>query len=482
MWFANRYKPTRDSSGDQFLNPESRSVCVGVRSCRSRIETQDRLGNVGQCQQLHRPLFAPEDMLELMRFACGFLTLGMLFAAWCQPSISSGGVVNNASYFGKGAVGQGIAQGSLFAVFGQGFGPSGVVSTANNFPLGSTLAGVSVEIHSGSSVLSALPVYVTAGQIGAILPSATPVGSANVVVNVEGTASQPEPINVVTRNFGVFSVNQAGSGPAGAQNADANGSLTLNTVINSAQPGQTVVLWGTGAGPVSGNEAAGPFAGNLSAFNLTVYVGGIPATVLYRGRSGCCAGVDQINIVIPANSITGCYVPVVATGPALAGTAQNTQIPADHAVSNFTTLSISANGGACTDATGLSAAQLAPLEAGTAMAFGALEFERAPNLLMTGAFDSSAGGFGSYSPTAFFRTQGMFALPAPGTCTSTQMAINQTAPVDPAVDYSLNLAASLRVTWGNESWIIPRAADGSYSTYPTERFRSSFPAYSRWSR
>ena len=72
---------------------------------------------------------------------------------------------------------------------------------------------------------------------------------------------------------------------------------------------------------------------------------------------------DQINIVVPSASITGCYVPVVVTGPALAGTAQNTQIPADHAVGNFTTLSISANGGACTDASGLNAAQLARFEA-----------------------------------------------------------------------------------------------------------------------
>src|SRR5208282_1115842 len=107
-------------------------------------------------------------MLERMRIVCGML--GTLVAAWSQPSITSGGVVNNASYFGKGTVGGGIAQGSLFAIFGQGFGPSGVVSTATSFPLKTSLAGVSVDIHSGSAVLSALPLYVATGQIGAILP------------------------------------------------------------------------------------------------------------------------------------------------------------------------------------------------------------------------------------------------------------------------------------------------------------------------
>jgi uncharacterized protein (TIGR03437 family) len=401
-------------------------------------------------------------MLEPMRFVCVLLALGTLFAAWCQPSIDSGGVVNNASYFGKGTVGGGIAQGSLFAIFGQGFGPSGVISTAASFPLETTLAEVSVDIHSGGAVLSALPLYVATGQIGAILPSATPLGSAAVVVNYNGSSSQPEPITVVTRNFGVFSVNQAGSGPAAAQNVAADGSLSLNTLINSAQPGQTVVLWGTGAGPVSGNEAAGPLPGNLSAFNLTVYVGGVPAAVSYRGRSGCCAGVDQINIVIPSASIAGCYVPVVVTGPALAGTAQNTQIPADHAVGNFTTLSISANGGACTDASGLNAAQLARFGAGVDMALGALAFERAPRGLTPATIDSVTGGFGSYSPAAFFRTQGIFGLPAPGTCLSSPMPLTHAVPVDPALNDSLQAGSTLTINGPNGMRQATRTADGTY--------------------
>jgi uncharacterized protein (TIGR03437 family) len=397
-----------------------------------------------------------------MRFLCGMFALGTLFVAWCQPSITSGGVVNDASYFGKGTVGGGIAQGSLFAIFGKGFGPSGVISTAAGFPLGTTLASVSVDIHTGGGVLSALPLYIATGQIGAILPSSTPLGSATVVVNNNGSASQPEPITVVTRNLGLFSVNQAGSGPAAAQNAAADGSVTLNTPMNSAQPGQTVVLWGTGAGPVSGNEAAGPLPGKLSGDNYTVYVGGIPAAIQYAGRSGCCAGIDQINIVVPTNSVTGCYVPVVVTGPGLAGTAQNTQIPADHAVSNFTTLSISANGGACTDASGLSAAQLARSEAAGVMIFGALAFERAPQRLTPATIDSMAGGFGSYTPASFLQTQGIFGLPATGTCVSSPMPLSQSAPVDPAVNDSLQAGATLTISGAAGSRQATRNADGSY--------------------
>jgi uncharacterized protein (TIGR03437 family) len=405
-------------------------------------------------------------MLEHMRLVCGMFVLGTLCAAWCQPSITSGGVVNNASYFGKGTVGNGIAQGSIFAIFGQGFGPGGVISQATSFPLGNTLAEVSVDIHSGGTLYHALPLYIATGQIGAVLPSATPLGSATVVVNFNGNASQGEPITVVTRNFGIFSSNSMGSGPAAAQNVVVNGTqvtYTVNTPINSAQPGQSVVLWGTGAGPVTGDETQPPVPVDLSAFNATIYVGGIPAKLQYVGRSSCCAGLDQMNIVIPSNTVTGCYVPVVVTGPALGGKTQNTQIPADHAVSNFTTLSISANGGVCTDAGGLSATQLAGYQSGIYMDFGSLAFERAPQRLTSTPIDSVAGGFGTYTPSAFFRTQGIFGLPAPGTCISSPMAANQTTPVDLTRNYSLQAGAALTISGGGSTRQATRNGDGTYN-------------------
>ena len=43
---------------------------------------------------------------------------------------------------------------------------------------------------------------------------------------------------------------------------------------------------------------------------VEVYVGGKRADVTYRGRSGCCAGIDQIVFTVP-QGVEGCYVPVV---------------------------------------------------------------------------------------------------------------------------------------------------------------------------
>ncbi|MGH9559396.1 MAG: hypothetical protein ACRD30_09165, partial [Bryobacteraceae bacterium] len=72
------------------------------------------------------------------------------------------------------------------------------------------------------------------------------------------------------------------------------------------QPGEEVVAWGTGLGPVSSD--ATPPSGNLPGVTATVVVGGVNVTPIYAGRTGY-AGEDQINFNIPPN-VTGCNVPV----------------------------------------------------------------------------------------------------------------------------------------------------------------------------
>src|SRR5262249_52438936 len=47
----------------------------------------------------------------------------------------------------------------------------------------------------------------------------------------------------------------------------------------------------------------------LGISDLEVLVGTQRAKVLYAGRSGCCAGLDQISIEVPSG-IEGCFVPV----------------------------------------------------------------------------------------------------------------------------------------------------------------------------
>ena len=128
-----------------------------------------------------------------------------------QPVVSSGGVVNAASYL------PGIAQGSMFIVFGTGLGP-GQLAQAGRFPLATSLAGTAVTVSQGPNTRSVPLVYSSASQIAAILPSDTPVGLNTLAVTYGGQTSKTVQFQVVRSLFGAFTANSRGTGPAIALN------------------------------------------------------------------------------------------------------------------------------------------------------------------------------------------------------------------------------------------------------------------------
>ncbi len=231
------------------------------------------------------------------------LALTVVVAASAQPQTAANGVVNAASNAPIGWPNSSIAQGSIFSIYGTQLGPSS--SPALAYPLQTTLGGVSVQIVAGGTTLNAIPIYVSPGQINAILPETTPVGSAMLTVNYAGQTSNATPFQVATNSIGLFSINSSGSGP-GVITA-ANGDLF--SVNSPAYAAGSAIIWGTGIGSSPEDDgSAPPQQINLSNVPLSVYVGTQPATVTYRGRS-TFTGEDQINFAIPPG-IVGCYVPV----------------------------------------------------------------------------------------------------------------------------------------------------------------------------
>jgi uncharacterized protein (TIGR03437 family) len=217
------------------------------------------------------------------------------------PQVTS--VANSASYAISGQNSFGIAQGSIFVVFGYGIGPN-QLQQATTYPLPTTLGGTSVKITVGKVSWNAIMVYTSGFQIAAILPSAAAVGDGTLTVTYGGRTSPAAPVKVVGSGFGIYSVTSNGVGAGVITTPD----YRLKTFTDSAVPSDTMVIWGTGLGPVNGNEAGGPLPGNVFQ-NLQVMVGNTPAKILYAGRSGCCAGLDQIVFQIPATP-PGCFVPV----------------------------------------------------------------------------------------------------------------------------------------------------------------------------
>ncbi len=226
-----------------------------------------------------------------------------------------------------------IARGSIFSIFGARLGPA-QPSSANAFPLGNTLNGVALNVIQGSTTVSAIPLYVSAAQINAIMPSNAPLGAASIQVVVNGSAGNLHPVQIASSDFGVFTALGIGIGPGILQNFIAADNQPINSPTITAQFGQAITLWGTGLGPVTGGDNVQPKAGNLPV-QTEVFVGGVSAPLLYSGRTPCCAGVDQIVFTVPSSAPSGCWVPVyVRTG----GTT----------VSNVVTMAIQPAGGACT--------------------------------------------------------------------------------------------------------------------------------------
>lgn len=278
-------------------------------------------------------------------------------------------IANSASAYISGEDGFGIAQGSLFVVYGSGMGPV-TLQQASSFPIPTGLAGTSIQISMNGATYDALMIYTSDTQLAAILPSAVPAGSGMLTVTYNDTSAQfPIPIQVVPSAFGIFTVTSNGAGPGVIQ--DVNNRLL--TFAQPAHPGDTVVIWGTGLGAVNGSEAAGPLPGNL--FKPDVFVGNQPAAVQYAGRSGCCAALDQIVIQIPQN-VQGCFVPVA--------------VRTNGFVSNFTSLPVGAAGSACSDPVGVSPDLLSKAASAAGASLGMIAIGPIP-VLQNAGFDFTRG-------------------------------------------------------------------------------------------
>ncbi|MFN0169227.1 MAG: hypothetical protein ACKV22_22615, partial [Bryobacteraceae bacterium] len=269
---------------------------------------------------------------ELLKLACVCFLLAS--PAGAAPEIRA--ILNAASYAVPPLPNSGIARGSMFVVFGTELGPDDLRQAAG-FPLPTTLGGTSIRVTVGATSVDALLVYAWTTQVAGILPSGTPEGIGLMEVTYNGHAGQAGAFRVVRSSPGILAQNQAGGGQALAQNFNSATDQPRNSLSRPARSGQVVTLWATGLGPIPDNEAIVPAPRDLN-INLQVLVGGKPATIRYKGRSGCCPGVDQIVFEVPSG-INGCYVPLV--------------VQVDSAVSNFTNLSVAGpDGGDCTDLSG----------------------------------------------------------------------------------------------------------------------------------
>jgi uncharacterized protein (TIGR03437 family) len=262
----------------------------------------------------------------MRRSAFIFLLAAPLFA---QPTVTN--IYNNYSGTRQGLPNFGISPGSLFVI--AGFNLATTTNTTEAFPLTTNLGGTSVSVTVNGVTTQPTLYYILPTQIGAVLPEGTPLGSGTLTVTSGGQTGQPVPILVVQSAFGILTDNGAGFGPAAA--FDTN--YTPINATHPATPGELIAFWGTGAGPDPANDdrTEPQQTNNLTSVPMSVYVGGVSATVFYKGRSAY-PGVDEIFIYVPATTPLGCYVSVVMVSGTI--------------TSNYATIPVAAQGASsCTD-------------------------------------------------------------------------------------------------------------------------------------
>jgi uncharacterized protein (TIGR03437 family) len=322
-----------------------------------------------------------------------------LLLNWVQnleAQVTLGAAVNAASYLNPSLPNGNLTQGGVFIVFGTGLGPS-KLAEVGAFPLPTTLAQTSISATVGGTTVKCIMLYTSATQVAAVLPSNTPLGTGTMVATYNGVNSTPLNITVSAHDFGIFALNQGGSGAGVITNAIT---YAVNSSNSAANPGDLIDIWGTGLGPVAGDEAAGPLPGNIPNLDVQVLVGGQSAKVMYAGRSGCCTGLDQIEISVPSG-VYGCTIPVYFV---VAGV-----------VSNFVTMAIAQSGSTCSDPGGLTPAQLQSAQTNGGLRVGSASLSRFHAYTATVNYesDSAAVGF-SKVPLAALQQGGP--LPRANSC------------------------------------------------------------------
>jgi uncharacterized protein (TIGR03437 family) len=202
------------------------------------------------------------------------------------PAISSGGIVNGASFVA------GVSPGALIAIFGTNLAAAN--TSASAIPLATTLGGTTVTVNG-----TAIPLlFVSTGQVNAQLPYEIAPGAAKMVVQSGSAKSPAVDFTVAATAPGVFTIPQ--STHVVAQNLP---DYSLNSTTAPQAPGQYCTLYVTGQGAVNPVVATGDGAASsplsLPVANVQVKIGGQPAEVQFAGLAPTFVGLLQINVKIP---------------------------------------------------------------------------------------------------------------------------------------------------------------------------------------
>ena len=167
---------------------------------------------------------------------------------------------------------------------------------AQSQPLPTNLGGVTVTLKDANGGVFPAPLfYVSPSQVNWLVPKGVASGVATVTL-ANGSATFTGTATIAPTAPGLYTANMTGQGPAAAQVTNGHtysntspcnsaGNCTLTPIDVTSQP--YLVLYGTG---IRGAAQS----------NVSVMIGNINAPVTYAGAQGAYAGLDQVNVTLPA--------------------------------------------------------------------------------------------------------------------------------------------------------------------------------------
>ena len=224
------------------------------------------------------------------------------------PAIrTSFGVISASNYGGFSAVAPGtwmeIYGTKLATVISQTWGSGGTSDFKGN-QAPTDVAGTNVTIGG----LPAYIYYVSPGQVNAQVPSGVGTGPQPVVVTTGGGSSAAFTIRVNPVEPGLLAppVFKLAAGQNVAALFPDGVTFVLPPMAGvptaRAKPGDTIVLYGVGFGPVTPDSPAGQIVTLANQLQATFQASfaGTPAKVNFAGLTGGYLGLYQFNVIVPS--------------------------------------------------------------------------------------------------------------------------------------------------------------------------------------
>ena len=215
------------------------------------------------------------------------------------PHVPDGAIVSSASFDPDLP----LSPGTLVTIFGSNLSLDEAAAPALPLPL--ELGGTSIQI--AGRVLPLL--FVSARQVNALVPYELPANtSQQMIIRRGGTISHPSRIELAVAQPDVFAF-------ASREGIVVDLAGILVTVDNPVAPGDIIVIFAAGLGPVAPEVTSGaaapvsPLA--FAAGEVTVTIGGLPAQVFFAGLAPGFAGLYQVNALVPEGVTLGDAVTLV---------------------------------------------------------------------------------------------------------------------------------------------------------------------------